>query len=52
MVSSLLVGAVLSFIAWLALQIVVFHGKYVTEKIAAGEYRKGPFRESRGETDE
>ncbi|MFB9807580.1 hypothetical protein ACFFQF_21220 [Haladaptatus pallidirubidus] len=50
--STLLVGAALTIVAWLGLQIAVFHGKYVTEKIAAGEYNKAPFRKSRRNPDE
>lgn len=42
MVSSLTVGIVLTFLAWLGLLAAVVHGKHVTEKVAAGEYDKGP----------
>lgn len=52
MAVSLIVGAGLTLLAWLGLQIAVIHGKYVTDSIAAGEYHKGPFRESGGESDE
>lgn len=52
MVSSLMMGAILTLLAWLGLQLAVIHGKYVTDKIAAGEYHKGPLRESGGEPDE
>lgn len=43
MVSSLEVGAILTLLAWIGLQGAVIHGKYVVDKIAVGEYRKGPF---------
>lgn len=52
MASSLAVGAILTLLAWLGLQIAVVHGKYVTDKIAVGEYHKGPFRESGDQPDE
>lgn len=52
MVSMLTVGVILTLLAWLFLQLVVIHGKYVTEQIAADEYRKGPFRKSGGDPDE
>lgn len=51
MVSMLPIGAVLTASAWLDLQITVFHGKYVTEKITAGKYNKGPLRGTGGEPD-
>lgn len=38
-------GLALTAIAWLALVVVVAHGRYVTEAVAAGEYGKGPFRD-------
>lgn len=47
MVSELTVGAGLAILAWLGLQVTVFHGKYVIDKIAAGEYSKGPFSHAR-----
>lgn len=37
------VGLVLTIMAWIGLIASVVHGKYVTEKIGAGTYRKGPF---------
>lgn len=43
MVSLLEIGAVLTLLAWIGLQGAVIHGKYVVDKIAGGEYRKGPF---------
>jgi hypothetical protein len=49
MEASLAVGIVLSLLAWLGLLAAVLHGKYVTEKIAAGEYDKGPLK---GRTDD
>lgn len=48
----LTLGAILALVAWLFLQLTVVHGKYVTEKIATGEYDKGPFKEAEGEPDE
>jgi hypothetical protein len=41
---SLTVGIVLTLLAWLGLMIAVIHGKYVSEKVEAGEYQKGPFK--------
>ena len=41
---SLTTGVVLTLVAWLGLMITVLHGKYVTEKIGAGEYHKGLFK--------
>jgi hypothetical protein len=41
---SLTTGIVLTLVAWLGLMIAVVHGKYVTEKIWAGEYHKGPLK--------
>lgn len=49
MVSSLTVGIVLTLLAWVGLQAAVLHGKYVTEKIAAGEYNKGPMKREEDE---
>jgi len=49
--TSLLAGLALTVVAWLALVLVVVHGRYVTEAVAAGEYEKGPFRDRRSETD-
>lgn len=46
MVSTLIIGAVLTLLAWIGLQIAVIHGKYVVDKIAAGEYQKGPFSDA------
>ncbi|WP_157837709.1 hypothetical protein [Haloferax sp. ATB1] len=46
MVSTLTIGAILTLLAWVGLQAAVVHGKYVVDKIAAGEYRKGPFSET------
>lgn len=43
MVSTLIIGVVLTFLAWVGLQVAVIHGKYVVDKIAAGGYQKGPF---------
>lgn len=43
MVSTLTIGAILTFLAWIGLQIAVVHGKYVVDKIAENQYRKGPF---------
>lgn len=43
MVSTLAIGAILTLLAWIGLQIAVLHGKYVVDKIASGEYKKGPF---------
>lgn len=48
MVSTLQFGIILTLVAWIILLIATVHGKYVTEKIAAGEYEKGPVD---GETD-
>jgi len=48
MVSTLTIGAVLTLIAWVGLQATVVHGRYVVDKIAAGEYDKGPLE--RGDT--
>lgn len=42
MVSDLQFGTALTIIAWLGLQAAVFHGKHVTERIARGDYTKGP----------
>lgn len=44
MVSTLTIGAILTLLAWLGLQAAVIHGKYVVDKIAVGEYDKGPFK--------
>ncbi len=49
--TSVLAGLALTVVAWLALVLVVVHGRYVTEAVAAGEYRKGPFAERRSEED-
>ncbi|QRV14945.1 hypothetical protein [Haloterrigena salifodinae] len=49
MVSTLVLGAVLTLLAWVWLQLAVLHGKYVVDKIAAGEYRKGPLDRPDGE---
>lgn len=49
MVSTLTVGIVLTLVAWLGLQAAVLHGKYVTEKIAAGEYNTRPMKREAGE---
>lgn len=46
MVSTLMLGAVLTLLAWIGLQVAVVHGKYVVDKIADDEYRKGPFNRS------
>jgi len=46
MVSTLTIGAVLTLLAWTGLQVTVIHGKYVVDKIAAGEYQKGPFSDA------
>lgn len=43
MVSTLTIGAILTLLAWIGLQVAVVHGKYVVDKIADDEYRKGPF---------
>ncbi len=43
MVSTLTIGAILTLLAWIWLQITVVHGKYVVDKIADNDYRKGPF---------
>ncbi len=43
--TSLLIGLVITVIAWLALLFVVVHGRYVTDAVAAGRYRKGPFHD-------
>lgn len=48
MVSTLITGAILTFLAWIGLLIAVLHGKYVVDKIAAGEYEKGPFSSTDG----
>lgn len=48
MVSTLTIGAVLTLLAWVGLQVAVSHGKYVVDKIAAGEYNKGPFDNREG----
>lgn len=48
MVSTLTVGALLALLAWIGLQIAVIHGKYVVDKIASGEYEKGPFDKGNG----
>lgn len=42
MVTMLQIRVALTLIAWLLVLLIVAHGKYVTEKIAAGEYDKGP----------
>ncbi len=42
MVSTLVIGIVLTLLAWFLLLAATIHGKYVTDKIAAGEYDKGP----------
>lgn len=42
MVSTLTIGAILTLLAWIGLQVAVVHGKYVVDNIAAGEYDKGP----------
>ena len=42
MVSELAIGLVLTALAWLGLIAAVLHGTYVTERIAAGEYRRDP----------
>lgn len=49
MVSTLAIGAVLALLAWIGLQVAVVHGKYVVDKIAVGEYNKGPFEERDGD---
>ncbi|MFH5797957.1 hypothetical protein [Haladaptatus sp. CMAA 1911] len=49
--TSLLAGLALTVVAWLALALVVVHGRYVTEAVAAGEYEKGPFAERGSEDD-
>jgi len=46
MVSTVVLGAVLALLAWIGLQVAVIHGKYVVDKIAAGEYQKGPFSDT------
>lgn len=48
MVSTLTIGAILTLLAWVGLQVAVIHGKYVVDSIAAGEYQKGPFSEATG----
>lgn len=48
MVSFLVVGGVLTLLAWIGLQITVVHGKYVVDRIADGEYEKGPFEDRKG----
>lgn len=48
MVTELQFGLALTGLAWLGLVIVVIHARYVIQKIATGEYRKGPFREDSG----
>ncbi|OKY77109.1 MAG: hypothetical protein BTN85_1754 [Candidatus Methanohalarchaeum thermophilum] len=40
----LILGIILSILAWLGLLIFVLHSKYVVEKIKKDEYNKGPFR--------
>ncbi|WP_167879920.1 hypothetical protein [Halorhabdus rudnickae] len=53
MVSVLTIGAVLTLLAWIGLQGTVVHGKYVVDKIADGEYDKGPFtKENSGDSRE
>ncbi|MFW5919578.1 MAG: hypothetical protein ACOC0F_01225 [archaeon] len=42
MVSTLTVGVILTALAWIGLQVAVLHGKYVVDRIAEGEYTKGP----------
>ncbi len=42
---SLLAGLTATVVAWLALLFVVAHGRYVTESVALGKYRKGPFHD-------
>ncbi|WP_187292645.1 hypothetical protein [Salinarchaeum sp. Harcht-Bsk1] len=44
MVSTLTIGAILTLLAWVWLQVAVIHGKYVVDKIAEGEYNKGPLQ--------
>lgn len=48
MVSALIIGAILTLLAWIGLQITVIHGKYVVDKIADGKYDKGPFSNGDG----
>lgn len=43
MVSTLTIGAILTLLAWIGLQVAVVHGRYVVDTIADEEYRKGPF---------
>ncbi len=45
MVTELQLGVVFTGLAWLGLLVATVHGKYVVEKIAAGEYDKGPLRD-------
>ena len=42
MVSMMELGAILTLLAWVGLLLAVVHGKYVVDKIAVGEYQKGP----------
>ncbi|WP_161611444.1 hypothetical protein ACH9L7_19700 (plasmid) [Haloferax sp. S1W] len=46
MVSTLILGAILTLLAWVGLQAAVIHGKYVVDKIDSGEYQKGPFSDA------
>lgn len=48
MVSTLTIGAILTLLAWIGLQVAVIHGKYVVDKIATEEYEKGPFNQRSG----
>lgn len=42
MVTTLQIGIALTLITYFLMLLATVHGKYVTEKIAAGEYDKGP----------
>ncbi len=48
MVSTLVLGAILTLLAWVALQVTVIHGKYVVDHIADGTYNKGPLADQSG----
>jgi len=48
MVSTLIIGATLTLLSWIGLQITVVHGRYVVDKIAEGTYDKGPFNKGDG----
>ncbi|MFC7156235.1 hypothetical protein ACFQPA_12360 [Halomarina halobia] len=48
MVTTLVIGAILTLLAWIGLLVAVIHGKYVVDRIDAGEYEKGPLDRSNG----